>query len=33
MWIIEAIRSEVRLEAHVWTEMNQHVDASLVRDA
>ncbi|MGX1186727.1 hypothetical protein AB7M29_004406 [Pseudomonas sp. F-14 TE3623] len=32
MWIIEAVRAEVRLEVQVWTEMNQCVDASLARD-
>lgn len=29
MWIIEAVRAEVRLEIHVWSEMARHVDESL----
>ncbi|MEF9671912.1 hypothetical protein QNM99_03655 [Pseudomonas sp. PCH446] len=31
MWIIEAERAEVRLEAHVWSEMGRHVEESLAR--
>lgn len=31
MWIIEAVRAEVRLEIHVWSEMAKHVDESLAR--
>lgn len=30
MWIIEAVRAEVRLEIHVWSEMARRVDESLV---
>lgn len=29
MWIIEAVRAEVRLELHVWSEMARHVEESL----
>ncbi|CAI8736479.1 HU-CCDC81_bac_1 domain-containing protein [Pseudomonas sp. IT-P44] len=29
MWIIEAVRAEVRLEIHVWSEMARHVEESL----
>ena len=29
MWIIEAVRAEVRLEVHVWSEMGRHVEESL----
>lgn len=29
MWIIEAVRTEVRLEIHVWSEMARRVDESL----
>ncbi|WP_027921544.1 hypothetical protein [Pseudomonas sp. URMO17WK12:I12] len=32
MWIIEAVRAEVRLEIHVWSEMARHVEESLARD-
>lgn len=32
MWIIEAVRAEVRLELHVWTEMEKWVEESLSRD-
>ena len=32
MWIIEAIRAEVRLEIHVWSEMEKRVEESLTRD-
>lgn len=31
MWIIEAVRAEVRLEVHVWSEMVRHVEESLAR--
>lgn len=31
MWIIEAVRAEVRLEVHVWSEMARHVEQSLAR--
>lgn len=31
MWIIEAVRAEVRLEIHVWSEMARHVEESLAR--
>ena len=31
MWIIEAVRVEVRLELHVWSEMARHVEESLAR--
>ena len=29
MWIIDAVRAEVRLEVHVWSEMGRHVEESL----
>lgn len=32
MWIIEAIRAEVRLELQVWSEMEKRVEESLTRD-
>ncbi|UVM48543.1 hypothetical protein LOY38_19430 [Pseudomonas sp. B21-015] len=32
LWIIEAVRAEVRLEVHVWTEMEKRVEESLARD-
>lgn len=32
MWIIEAVRAEVRLEIHVWSEMARHVEESIARD-
>lgn len=32
MWIIEAVRAEVRLEVHVWAEMEKRVEESLTRD-
>ncbi|KAB0489733.1 hypothetical protein [Pseudomonas vancouverensis] len=31
MWIIEAVRAEVRLESHVWSDMARHVEASLAQ--
>ena len=31
MWIIEAVRAEVRLEVHVWSEMEKRVEESLAR--
>ena len=32
MWIIEAVRAEVRLEIHVWSEMARLVEESLALD-
>lgn len=29
MWIIEAVRAEVRLELHIWAEMEASVKESL----
>ncbi|MNF93745.1 hypothetical protein D3C84_764310 [compost metagenome] len=32
MWIIEAVRTEIRLEVHVWSEMQKRVEPSLALD-
>lgn len=31
MWIIEAVRAEVRLEIYVWAEMARYVDRALAQ--
>ena len=32
MWIIEAVRTDIRLEVHVWSEMQKRVEQSLACD-